>query len=98
MPDTDRAATALAGIRERADKRLLGGASDAGIIGAIESAADVPRLLAAIEAALKRHQPHVRRQNWPPVCSYDNRRWPCPEVRDITAALAGTGTEGGEDE
>ena len=50
---------------------------------------DALRLLAAVEAALKLHKPHVRRQNWPPVCSYDNRRWPCPEVAAITAALAG---------
>ena len=50
--------------------------------------------LAAVEAALKLHKPHVRRQNWPPVCSYDNRRWPCPEIAAIAAALTGTETPG----
>ncbi len=44
-------------------------------------------LLAAVEAALKRHAPITRREGWNPTCSYDNHRWPCPEVADITAAL-----------
>ena len=53
---------------------------------------DAERLLKAVEAVLELHQPHTRRQNWPPVCSYDNRRWPCPEVAAITTALAGEET------
>jgi hypothetical protein len=52
-------------------------------------AARVPSLLAAIDAARKLHQPMVRRDGWHPTCSYDNHRWPCPESRDISAALLG---------
>jgi len=52
----------------------------------------MPRLLAAVEAALKPHHPTIRRQGWPPTCNYDNRRWPCPEVKAITTALTGKET------
>ena len=50
MPDDDRVASTLAEIRER-----FSAASKLGYGGAILSAADVPLLLAAIEAVLKRH-------------------------------------------
>ena len=52
------------------------------------------RSATSLEAVLKLHQPMVRRQNWPEVCRYDNRRWPCPEVRVITREL--TGKEAGD--
>ena len=76
----------LAGIRDRnIDAWAEGGTSD------------IPLLLTAVELALKRHKPITRRPGWNLTCSYDNRRWPCPEVQDITAALTGTGEEGGSD-
>ena len=57
-----------------------------------------PRLLAAIEAVLKRHRPVKRGLST--VCStcvhrvgngvrYDRSSWPCPEVEAITRELTG---------
>lgn len=47
------------------------------------------RAVAALEAALKRHRPVIRKQGHPAMCEWDNRRWPCPEVADITSTLTG---------
>lgn len=64
------------------------------INAAHRSAADVPALLKAVEAALKRHVEAViedmpePRFRYCSTCS-GHPAWPCPEVADITAALAG---------
>lgn len=91
MPDTtDPAASALQPIRDRAGIVAKLGPPRPGddLAGAAHrSAADVPRLLKAAEAALKRHRPVIRKQGHPAMCEWDNRRWPCPEVADIAAAL-----------
>ena len=68
----------------------------------------MPLLVAAIEAVLKRHQPEklgldtVCYSCYVPSRTRSDRvpsPWPCPEVRAITTALAGTGKkEGSEDE
>ena len=56
---------------------------------------DAPVLLAAVEAALKRHRPveYALRGGVGPgrycaVCA-GPPKWPCPEVQAITAALTG---------
>jgi hypothetical protein len=86
----DEPAAILAYYRKRGEREIAA-ARD---VVTRHSGENVLILVAAVEAALNLHQPHVRRQNWPPVCSYDNRRWPCPEVAAITTALGGT--EAGE--
>lgn len=99
MADTpDPVAAALAEIQERAgaaaamDVDVLSafsGVSVGGVIAA--SAVDVPRLLAAVKAALGFHE------NFSYYCgscldAYGDRiEWPCEEYRAITAALAGKG-------
>jgi hypothetical protein len=57
---------------------------------------DVPRLLAAVEAALKHHERIERHPDLSPVCGCSRVTWPCPEVAAITAAL--TGQEAGDAE
>ncbi len=56
------------------------------LASALRSAADVPRLLAAVEAARSHHRPTHHGVPW---CSECGVRYPCPESRDITAALTG---------
>jgi hypothetical protein len=85
---TDDLAATLAGIRER--YRRCGNSPDihVNLETWIDSANDVPRLLKAVEAALKSHQridrggPDLR-----PVCSCSRVLWPCPEIADITSSL-----------
>jgi hypothetical protein len=100
VPDAD-AAVILAGIRERAAAaadlplaefaRLIDrdARTVAGWIAA--SALDVPPLIRAVEAALAHHVEAVIEDARPrfrycKTCS-GHPKWPCPEVRDITAAL-----------
>lgn len=65
----------------------------------VSARTDVPRLLAAVEAALGHHVPAVIEDARPPfrycdTCS-GHPAWPCPEVKAIAAALLG---EGGQDD
>ena len=62
MPD-DRLSAVLAEIRERSERPLGPSAmalpiSSPAVQGLLESAADVPRLLAALDAVLRLHRPH----------------------------------------
>ena len=45
-----------------------------------------PRLLAAVEAVLKLHQP-VKDRTGAIVCRNDHWPWPCPEMTAIAACL-----------
>ena len=56
-------------------------AINAEFIAAARSA--VPRLVAAVEAVLNKHSPH----NAGTECRRCGQPYPCPDVRDITAAL-----------
>jgi hypothetical protein len=87
----DDPAVLLAPIR--ADLRT---AADSGLLG-VKAGDYLPAalarhsraLLAALEAALKHHQRIDRGgADLKPVCSCSRLLWPCPEVADITAALA----------
>lgn len=88
MPDaTDPAASALDGIRKRAN----GPMRKFGDVDA--SQRDIARLIAAVEAALSRHVQAVI-EDMPDPFHYcetcaGHPAWPCPEVAAITAALAG---------
>jgi hypothetical protein len=88
---TDEPAAILAGIKERYAKTGGGYSSNPGDY--IRSAEDVPYLLAAVKAALAHHVEAVidvarPRFHYCQTCS-GHPAWPCPEVRDIRAALAG---------
>jgi len=118
MPDPDdRVSAALAGIKALITRRdhLLARMNaapfdDAGSREMEERftaaqdklAARVPRLAAAVEAALKHHVPrtkyHAEGDSFR-FCSTcpGHPPWPCPEVRDVTAELAGTGKEAGDE-
>ena len=91
-------ASALQAIRDRAGiVAKLGPPRPGGdlINAAHRSAADVPRLLAAVEAALELHQ-GVTDGDYPesrPLCVECGEWSPCTTVAAITAAL--TGGEGG---
>ena len=100
---TDDLAATLAGIRERAGVFVKLGpprpVASAVANAAYASAADVPPLLAALEAVLERHVEAVIEDMPGPfhyckTCS-GHPKWPCPEVRDISAALAGEGAGDG---
>jgi hypothetical protein len=94
---SDDVTAALAAIRERAahaDRALKFGGS---FRVTARSQADVPRLVAAVEAVLKEHQPVNRGEGLEPICSTCHRGfWPCPTVQAITAALSGE-EAGGEE-
>ena len=108
MPADDRVASTLAEIRERAANadqayRFGGNFSEA----AARSQADVPRLLKAAEAVLKRHRKSMsaslgehRGRHYCAACTsavddfVDYVDWPCEEYRAITTALTGE-TPGG---
>ena len=108
MPDADPLAPVLTAIRDDiAARDELSGSTDwdvpddAGRFNAAQDkvAARAPSLLAAVEAALAHHSEAVIEDARPPfhycwTCS-GHPRWPCPEVRDITAALTGK-ESGGE--
>ena len=92
----DRVASTLAKIRAEA----LGSIAYAGDhtcpdADASCSAHHALRLLAAVEAALKEHQPVDRGGGLESICGTCHRGfWPCPTYRAITAALTGTETPG----
>jgi hypothetical protein len=64
MPDTDRLDAELAAISERSDRPVpaIGSLpiSNPAVRSLMESAADVPRLVRAVRAALKSHEPGRR--------------------------------------
>ena len=93
MPDSDPSSL-LSGIREhwRVIVEKRGTAAGFLMIGAAKN--DVPRLLAAIEAALSRHVEAVIEDMPGPfhyckTCS-GHPAWPCPEVAAITTARGGS--------
>lgn len=91
----DDIAAALAAIRERGYRNGATGAECARLSDA--AAVDVPRLLAAVEAALKVHQPVDRgtgAQCKGCATHVTFTRWPCPTYRAITAALTGADVRG----
>jgi hypothetical protein len=94
-PLSDDPAPALAGIREHNERVIaLCGMAPAVVRQLAEH--DVPRLVAAVEAVLKEHQPVNRGDDLEPICGTCHRGfWPCPTYRAITAAL--TGEEPGRD-
>jgi hypothetical protein len=66
--------------------------ADAGLIVTARTA--TPRLVAAVEAVLKRHVEAVIKDMPAPPFRYcktcaGHPKWPCPEVQAITAALTG---------
>ena len=97
-PDPAGPAAILARIRERYRRwngeRYDPQASFTDWAALVEfSANDVPPLLGAVERALAHHVEAVVEDMPDPfryckTCS-GHPAWPCPEVRDITAALAG---------
>jgi hypothetical protein len=98
MTDSDPSSI-LSPIRERAQNvRTAPALSKARDWACINSAADVPRLLAAVEAALDLHQPVDRgtgAQCKGCATHVTFTRWPCPTVAAITAALTGKETGDG---
>jgi hypothetical protein len=89
LPSADPAAI-LSAMAER--DRLVA-------IGYPREPQDVPRLIAALRAALGEHTEAVIEDMRPPKFHYCSRcsghpEWPCPEVQAITAALTGEGDRG----
>jgi hypothetical protein len=85
----DPLAAELAAIRERGYRKVAG-AQCARLSDA--AAGDMPRLVAAVEAAAGRHVRAVIDARPPfPYCKTCSGRpaWPCPEVAAISAALLG---------
>ena len=100
-PDPDPLAAELAAIRERTERPVPNATSlpitHRGVRTLMESCADVPRLLAAVEAVLRDHEPRTR---IPPnrhysICRACSRIWPCATVQDITSKLLSKGETGG---
>ena len=95
MSTPDRVAATLAGIRERNEQLRHRYGYVGGLLALADAKDDVPRLLAAVDAALGHHVPAVIEDGAPPVypfrycktCS-GHPAWPCPEVAAITTALA----------
>jgi hypothetical protein len=91
MTAPDDLSATLAGIKDRGYRNGATGAECARLSDA--AAEDVPRLVAALETALAHHVEAVIFGTPEPfryckTCS-GHPAWPCPEVADITAALAG---------
>ncbi len=82
-----RVATYLAEARERSERPVSHvtslPVSHDGVRGLMESAADVPRLLAAVEAVLAIHHEEAGK------CARCRGAWPCGEYLEISAALLG---------
>lgn len=95
MPDPDPVATYLAQIRERMNQRLTIPVTPAmAMRGAIESARDIPRLLAAVDAVLAVHRRapgHDGRDRcaWCRTSRGVREPWPCGEYQAISAELLG---------
>lgn len=91
--ETDAVAAALDAIRER-DVRVWDarGNSMASVVTVEDAKDDVPRLRAAVEAAMRFHAPQET-ANSIRVCAFcscaqgEAVRSPCPEVQAISAAL-----------
>ena len=97
MPDSDPSSI-LTAIRERA--AAVAEPTGDGILfikRLQDSAADVPRLLAAFEVALAHHPQSIEigvTGEAGPHCARCRTAWPCPEAQAITSAL--TGQEAGD--
>ena len=93
----DPVAAYLAGVRERSESPLPHVTSlpigHDGVRALMESTADVPHLLAAVEASRKHHWPEYT--SWGDVCGGCWTRggahpvWPCPPMVDLVNALLG---------
>jgi hypothetical protein len=95
MPD-DPLSSALGEIRERSERPLGPSAmalpiSIPAVQGLLESAADVPRLLAALDAVLKAHRNADGRCAWCRNPDGQRQKWPCGEYLVITRELTGGG-------
>jgi hypothetical protein len=78
----------LQSIKDRADLSWLPAserARQAEAVNVTILTEDIPRLLAAVEAVLKRHR--VTTVGSVDYCRADLLVWPCDDVRAITAAL-----------
>jgi hypothetical protein len=97
MPDSreyytadDKLTAALDGIRKRCDAASRARSSGRGFVAELASAADVPRLIAALEVALSYHQrPSPRRRKGRLVCGADSELMPCIAHAAISRALLG---------
>lgn len=99
MPDTaDPVAAYLAEVRERSESRVLNPGSlpitHPGVRGLLATAADVPYLLAALEAVLAAHRPTSggdgkERCAWCREYYGERSIWPCGEYLTIKAKLLG---------
>jgi hypothetical protein len=90
---TDDVATTLAGIKERNEQYITTLALTEHTAAGLPCG-DVRLLLAALEAALTHHVEAVIEDMPVPRFRYcktctGHPKWPCPEVRAITAALTG---------
>jgi hypothetical protein len=101
MPDTDQVAAYLAEVRERvaATKTSAHGYTPRGealpagpcgewLLANLAAAQHVPRLLAAVEAALEEHYPDAEPVSFCEGCALC---WPCPTMVAISRALLGEG-------
>ncbi len=91
MADPDPLSAELDGIRDRSDRAAY---RHAEMHGLRDSARDVPRLLAALDAVLKAHRNADGRCAWCRGQDGERQKWPCGEYLTITRALTG---EGGTD-
>jgi hypothetical protein len=75
---------------DEAEKRRQYAQREADAAFIVTARTAMPVLLAVAEAALKHHQRHDRGPGMAAVCSCPGRPlWPCPERRDLEAALTG---------
>jgi hypothetical protein len=94
----DELSSALEEIRARGYRRDQNGA--AAFRQSDDAARDVPRLLAAVDAALAHHEKHLA-TGTQSVCTGcldaygEPVEWPCEEYRAITRALTGEDGNGG---
>ena len=97
----DRVASTLADVRERSAKAVPGFSSNPGTY--IDSAADVPLLLAAIDKVLEKADELEHIQTAPPSGKEDEAaalgiRWCAAQFRKaITAALTGEAPDAGQE-
>jgi hypothetical protein len=84
----DPVAAYLAGVRRRSRWRSNADEIAAPGATAIDSARDIPPLLAAVGAVLALHRRDHRKV---PLCESCDYRWPCPTAQAVSRALLGEG-------
>ena len=95
---TDSLTAELDRIAERHEHMRTRYGNVGGLLALAGAKDDMPRALAALKAVLEVHQ-GVTDGDYPEnlaICDEDGEFYPCPTVRAITAALAGTGKEAGD--